>query len=97
MPWVDFRPSECTSVMNTSRPASDCLGVMPNSAACLIELVVSVPALARPMTCALEACALSRKDEKSVPGKGWRTAPSTVPPLALTTSPASFSSEWPKA
>jgi hypothetical protein len=63
----------------------------------LIELMVSPPALARPMICAPELCALSRKDEKSLPGKGWRTAPSTSPPLALTTSLASFSSEWPKA
>ena len=38
---------------------------MPNSAACLIELVVSPPALARPMILAFEACACSRNDEKS--------------------------------
>jgi hypothetical protein len=44
------------------------LGVMPNSAACLIELMVSPPALARPMILRLEAWACSRKDEKS-PGK----------------------------
>src|SRR5207253_10554988 len=47
--------------------------VTPNSAACLIELMVSLPALARPMILALEACACSRNDEKSVPGNGWRT------------------------
>jgi len=40
---------------------------MPNSAACLIELIVSPPALARPMICALEDWAWSRNDEKS-----WR-------------------------
>ena len=39
---------------------------MPNSAACLIELMVSPPALARPMICAFEACACSRNEEKSV-------------------------------
>ena len=39
---------------------------MPNSAACLIELMVSPPALASPMICAFEACACSRKEEKSV-------------------------------
>jgi hypothetical protein len=36
--------------------------VMPNSAACLIDVVVSAPALARPMTLAFEACACSRND-----------------------------------
>ena len=35
------------------------------SAACLIELVVSSPALASPMIFAFELCACSRKDEKS--------------------------------
>jgi hypothetical protein len=30
-------------------------------------------------------------------GKGWRTEPSTLPPLALTTADESFSSAWPKA
>jgi hypothetical protein len=53
--------------------------------------------LASPITWALEACACSRKDEKSDAFSGWRTDPTTVPPLALTTSEASFSSEWPKA
>ena len=38
---------------------------MPNSAACLIELMVSPPALARPITFAPEPCAWSRKEEKS--------------------------------
>jgi hypothetical protein len=83
--------------MNIKSPASCCFGVMPNSEACLIEAMVSAPALARPMICAPEDCALSRKDDKSPPGNGCRTAPTTSPPLALTTAPASFSSEWPKA
>src|SRR5262245_47204615 len=42
---------------------------MPNSAACLTELMVSPPALASPMTLALEAWACSRNEEKSVPGE----------------------------
>ena len=70
---------------------------MPNSPACLIELIVSPPALARPMTLALEACACSRKDEKSVPGKGVRTAPTTLPPFLVTIAEVSRYSEWPKA
>ena len=35
----------------------------PNSAACLTALMVSLPALARPITLAPEDCACSRKDE----------------------------------
>ena len=45
--------------------ASGRRSTMPNSAACLIELIVSPPALARPMILAFEACACSRKEEKS--------------------------------
>ena len=73
------------------------MGVTPNSAACLIALVVSAPALARPMILAPEAWAWSRKEEKSEAGKGWRTEPSTLPPLAVTTADESRSSAWPKA
>src|SRR3546814_4658215 len=61
-PWAVFRPSECTSVMNISMPASFWPpSTMPNSAACLIELMVSPPALARPTICALDACARSEE------------------------------------
>ena len=70
---------------------------MPNSDACLIVLTVSPPALASPITLAPEACACSRKEEKSWPGKGWRTAPSTSPPAASTTAVVFASSAWPKA
>ena len=84
--------------MNTSRPARLWPAlVMPNSDACLIELMVSPPALARPMTLALDACACSRKDEKSWPGNGWRTLPSTLPPAFSTAAVVSRSSAWPKA
>ena len=69
---------------------------MPNSLACLTALTVSLPALASAITSAFEACAFSRKDEKSLPGNGWRDTPTTVPPFSLMTSVASFSSEWPK-
>jgi hypothetical protein len=57
---------------------------MPNSAACLIEFDVSRPAFARPITLALELCAWRMKEEKSEVLKGWRTAPSTLPPLDFT-------------
>src|ERR1700730_5467347 len=51
---------------HTKSPASFCPPLtMPNSAACLIELTVSPPALARPMICALDPCACNRKEEKS--------------------------------
>src|SRR6478752_382079 len=39
--WVVFRPSEWMSLMNTSRPASFIVLVIPNSLAALIELIVS--------------------------------------------------------
>ncbi len=65
---------------------------MPNSEACLIELIVSPPALARPMICAFEACACSRNDEKSLVLIGCLTPPTTVPPAAFTTAETSRSS-----
>ena len=72
--------------------------VMPNSAACLMQLVVSVPALARPITFARLACACRMNDEKSVvPGKGVRTWPTTRPPAARTKAEVSRSSACPKA
>src|SRR5215216_2419035 len=61
------RPSAFTSLANTSRPANFCPpAAIPNSAPALIELIVSPPALARPMILAFEVCACSRKDEKSL-------------------------------
>ena len=54
---------------------------MPNSAACLIELVVSPPALASPMIFALDDCACSRKEEKTELLSGCLTPPSTLPAI----------------
>src|SRR5699024_10103206 len=66
-PCAVGRPRAATSDAKTSRPASFWPPLtMPNSAACLIELMVSPPALARPMTLALDDCACSRNDEKSL-------------------------------
>src|SRR5258707_4512048 len=70
---------------------------MPNSAACLIALVVSPPALASPITFAFEDCACSRNDEKSEVLSGCLTPPSTLPPLAVTVAAVSRSSAWPNA
>ena len=70
-PCAVGRPRAWTSVMKTSRPASFWPPwTMPNSAACLIALVVSLPAFARPMILAFDCCAWSRNDEKSWPGNG---------------------------
>ena len=80
MPCVAFRPSECTSLMNISRPASFIVLVMPNSLAALTALMVSPPALARPRICALLDCACSMNDEKSLAESGARTEPTTLPP-----------------
>src|ERR1043166_3363022 len=81
-PCAVGRPSAATSLANTSRPANFCPPLtMPNSAPCLIELMVSPPALASPMILALDACACSKNDEKSLVLSGWRTLPSTLPPL----------------
>src|SRR5438034_1932464 len=66
-PCAVGRPSATTSLANTSRPANFCPPLtMPNSAPCLIELMVSPPALASPMILAFEDCACSRNDEKSL-------------------------------
>src|ERR1051325_746404 len=65
-PFAVCRPRAATSLENTSRPASFWPpATMPNSDAALIELMVSPPALASPITFAFEVCAWSRKDEKS--------------------------------
>src|SRR3546814_19241322 len=75
-PWAVSRPSEATSVEKISRPASFWpAATMPNSDACLIELMVSPPALARPITFAPEACARSRNEDHSLVPSGCRTAP----------------------
>ena len=97
MPCVDFSPREWMSVMKISRPASFMFFVMPNSAAALMLLMVSPPALARPRICALLPCACSRKDEKSLADSGCLTVPTTVPPAAFTTLEVSFCNCAPKA
>ena len=61
------------------------------------RFTVSLPALASPITLALDDCACSRKDEKSCVLSGWRTWPTDLPPLASTTAFTSRSSAWPKA
>src|SRR5262249_59741672 len=63
----------------------------------LIELIVSPPALARPMIFALDDCACSRKEEKSGVLSGARTLPRILPPLSSTTLTVSRSRAWPKA
>src|ERR1700761_9056461 len=66
-PCAVGRPSAATSLAKTRSPANFCPPrTMPNSAPCLIELMVSPPALARPMILAFDDCACSRKDEKSL-------------------------------
>ncbi len=80
------------SVMNIRRLASFCPPcVIPNSRACLIEVIVSLPALASPITWHRTPVHGSRKDEKSCVANGWRTAPTTVPPARLTKLDASCS------
>jgi ABC-type branched-subunit amino acid transport system substrate-binding protein len=91
-PCAVCRPSECTSVMKTKSPARFCPAcVMPNSAACLMELMVSPPALASPMIFAFDCCACSRNDEKSLLLIGTATWPSTLPPFLITTASVSRS------
>src|SRR5476651_1100824 len=66
-PCAVCKPSAPTSGANTSNPARLWPPLtMPNSAACLIALIVSPPAFARPMTLALDDCACSRNEEKSL-------------------------------
>src|ERR1700678_1012087 len=80
-PCAVGRPSAATSLTKTSRPARLWPPLMiPNSPACLIELMVSPPALARPITLALDALACSKKEEKSLVLIGTRTLPNTLPP-----------------
>ena len=56
---------------------------MPNSAACLIELTVSCPALARPTIFAFELCACKRKDEKSEALSGIEHVAQHLAPVGL--------------
>src|ERR1022692_581530 len=75
-PWAVCRPSALMSVANTSKPARLWPPLtMPNSDACLIELMVSPPALASPMTLALDGWACSRNEEKALGLSGTRTLP----------------------
>ena len=76
------------SLMKASRAAGFIVSAMPNSLAAFSELEKSPPALARPSTCAPEFCAWSRYEEKSEVLSGTRTAPTTLPPLAVTTRAA---------
>src|ERR1700722_691415 len=79
-PCAVGRPSAATSLANTRSPASDWPpATRPNSAACLIELMVSPPALARPITFARDACACNRNEEKSLVLMGTPTFPTTLP------------------
>ncbi|MNY29148.1 hypothetical protein D3C86_1631740 [compost metagenome] len=91
------KPSACTSVISTSKPAIFIFGVSPNSFAALTALLVSLAELASPSTCAPEACACRMNDEKSAVFRGCRTRPLALPPSACTTADASRSSAWPKA
>ena len=60
-----------------------------------MAFTVSPAALARPTTSARDAWACTRKDEKSVAGKGTFTLSTTVPPAAVTMAAASRWSVWP--
>ena len=66
-------------------------GLIPNSRPCLTALTVSLP-VANAITLAPEACAGSRKEEKSDVLIGARTLPNTLPPAALTNWDVSRSS-----
>jgi hypothetical protein len=85
-----------TSVMNTSKPARFCPPLtMPNSAACLIEFVVSPPAFARPMILALTP-ALQQDELKSCVLSGARPSEDLAAVLQDDGS-VSRSSAWPNA
>jgi hypothetical protein len=85
--------------MNISRPARllAVLGDAELVAACLIELMVSPPALARPMTLAFDACACSRKDEKSARERVADLAQHLAAVGLDHVASVSRSSAWPKA
>jgi hypothetical protein len=85
-PLAVVRPNARMSLITITRPASFWPpAAMRYSAACFTELMVSAPALARPMICAFELCARNRNDEKSLVLSGCRTSPTTLPPLVMTT------------
>src|SRR3979411_419711 len=67
----------CTSLMNNRKATRVCPPwLMPNSFACLTALMVSPPALARPITLDLEFCACSRNEAKSEVPSGCLLEPS---------------------
>src|ERR1700741_1792238 len=75
-PCAMLSPSALMSLANTRRPARLWPPLtMPNSDACLIELMVSPPALASPMTFAFDDCACNKNEEKELVLIGWRTLP----------------------
>jgi hypothetical protein len=92
-PCAVCSPSACTSVMNTSGPARRCQPrTIPNSADCFIALMVSVPALARSLTLAFEACACSNAELKSLVLSGTFPEPRILPPPATANALVSRSS-----
>ncbi|MCY1381358.1 hypothetical protein D9M69_692560 [compost metagenome] len=95
-PWATGRPIAWTSLMKVRKVSMRCLPpVRPNSWACLMRLTRSPPALARPTTSALDDCACTRKEAKSMAPRGWRVLPSTVPPAFCTKRVALPSSDLP--
>src|SRR6266404_3310161 len=71
VPCAVRRPRLWMSLSNIRRPASRWPPPrpMPNSAACLMVLIASPPALARPMILAFDACACTRLGGKVLVGE----------------------------
>src|SRR5438067_1299134 len=71
-PCAVCRPRLWMSVMKASSAAGFIVFVIPSSLAALSELLKSEPEFASPSTCAPDACACRRKEEKSDAESGTR-------------------------
>src|SRR5215831_17241976 len=91
---VKMRPWAVLNVVDEDQQAGKLLAALDDAEfRGLLYRVDGVAAgIGKPDDLRLEAFACSRNDEKSVPGNGWRTLPSTLPPLFTTTASVSRSS-----
>ena len=85
--------SQAVHVSDEHQQTGQRLGVMPNSAACLIAFVV-LYRRGQADYFGARRLRFQQKRRKVSAGNGWCTDPSTLPPLASTTAVVSFSNAW---
>jgi len=70
---------------------------MPNSEACLTELIVVAAGVGQADDLGLRGLRLQQEGREVLRVQRWRTLPSTLPPFLITAASVSRSSAWPNA